>query len=350
MKSLFKILALLLIAVTAVKAQVNFNYNNHCINNLIYFEDQSLLESNDEIIFWQWDFGDGGIATDQHPIHAYTESGQYMVSLTVKTIKNEVFTKNKRIDIKAAPFAFFNKKELCESKIKFSDNTFASASHVKMWMWDFGDGGFSMERDPEYIFNKDQSKVHLKVLDENGCWDSITQSVKVKHNPKTGFDINAVVLSNPSIIKIQTHNNVDSVFYLINNELVKGNNPYITLPANKNGIIKQKVITSHGCADSTVKAIKPMEDYYVELPTFFNPVSGYNKTFSVSDQTIVVNEFEIVNMEGKPVFNTNTNTPWDGTVNGTGTIALPGVYVYTLSFVNADHVKVIQKGKLVVSH
>lgn len=350
MKKTIKILTLLLTTVFTAQAQVNFTYNNHCINNLIYFEDQSVLSQQNEIIFWQWDFGDGGIATDQHPIHAYTESGQYMVSLSIKTIKNEVFTKNKLIEIKAAPFAFFNKTELCESKIKFSDNTFASSSNVKMWMWDFGDGGFSMERNPEYKFNDDQSNVHLKVLDENGCWDSITQSVKVMHNPKTGFDINAVVLSNPSIIKIQTHNNADSVFYLINNELVKGDNPYITLPANAKAIIKQKVITNYGCADSTTKDVKPMEDYYVELPTFFNPISGIKRTFAPIDQSIKVNAFEIVNMNGKPVFSVKNDTPWNGNINGTGALALPGVYVYTISFLNADNITVIQKGKFVLSH
>jgi PKD repeat protein len=32
---------------------------------------------------WQWDFGDGTTSTAQNPLHMYTNSGKYTVSLTV---------------------------------------------------------------------------------------------------------------------------------------------------------------------------------------------------------------------------------------------------------------------------
>lgn len=35
------------------------------------------------INFWHWDFGDGTTSGEQHPIHTYTESGVYTVTLTV---------------------------------------------------------------------------------------------------------------------------------------------------------------------------------------------------------------------------------------------------------------------------
>ena len=37
-----------------------------------------------EVSRWYWDFGDGTISEDQHPIHAYAEGGQYVVVLTVE--------------------------------------------------------------------------------------------------------------------------------------------------------------------------------------------------------------------------------------------------------------------------
>lgn len=35
---------------------------------------------------WQWDFGDGGSSTDQHPQHTYAAPGSYSVTLTVENI------------------------------------------------------------------------------------------------------------------------------------------------------------------------------------------------------------------------------------------------------------------------
>ena len=50
---------------------------------LIEFYDLSQITSEDEIIFWEWDFGDGNRSLDSNPIHTYEEYGSYNVSLVV---------------------------------------------------------------------------------------------------------------------------------------------------------------------------------------------------------------------------------------------------------------------------
>lgn len=37
-------------------------------------------------IFWEWDFGDGETSSEQHPIHTYTEEGDYTVTLTATNL------------------------------------------------------------------------------------------------------------------------------------------------------------------------------------------------------------------------------------------------------------------------
>lgn len=48
----------------------------------ITFTDTS-SEGDANLVAWQWDFGDGSTSTDQNPVHAYTEEGDYTVTLTV---------------------------------------------------------------------------------------------------------------------------------------------------------------------------------------------------------------------------------------------------------------------------
>lgn len=47
---------------------------------LVAFQDLSV----GSIDSWEWDFGDGNISSEQHPIHGYKADGHYIVTLTVK--------------------------------------------------------------------------------------------------------------------------------------------------------------------------------------------------------------------------------------------------------------------------
>ena len=46
---------------------------------LVAFKDQSV----GEVTAWKWDFGDGSTSTDQHPQHAYSRAGDFVVTLEV---------------------------------------------------------------------------------------------------------------------------------------------------------------------------------------------------------------------------------------------------------------------------
>ena len=52
-------------------------------NLLVEFYDLSQITSEDEVVFWEWDFGDGSISFDSNPMHVYEEYGSYNVSLVV---------------------------------------------------------------------------------------------------------------------------------------------------------------------------------------------------------------------------------------------------------------------------
>ena len=63
---------------------VNFEYRPRSpeVGQKIDFTD--LTEDPDGLIVrWEWDFGDGGTATDQNPMHTYSAAGSYVVTLTV---------------------------------------------------------------------------------------------------------------------------------------------------------------------------------------------------------------------------------------------------------------------------
>ena len=137
-----------------------------------------------------WDFGDGSLPNplkDNSPVvqHLYQNIGTYTIRLTAL----DSFTCNKRSDtsftirVLPIPTAIYsygpNPAE--ENKPIFFTN--ASVGAVK-YEWNFGDGEFSTEENPNHTFNASQTfKVCLTAINEAGCKDDTCMMVTAKILP-----------------------------------------------------------------------------------------------------------------------------------------------------------------------
>jgi|GEM_PF-2755244 len=59
-----------------------YSPNNPCKNTVVSFTDSS-NDPDGQIIWWQWNFGDGNSGIGKHVEHVYTSAGKYYVTLTV---------------------------------------------------------------------------------------------------------------------------------------------------------------------------------------------------------------------------------------------------------------------------
>jgi PKD repeat protein len=75
-----------------------------CTGEINFTDNSSFLPTS-----WNWEFGDGGTATEENPTHTYTASGIYTVTLTVSNdagTDTETITSYIEIDLPAAPTGF----------------------------------------------------------------------------------------------------------------------------------------------------------------------------------------------------------------------------------------------------
>jgi PKD repeat protein len=108
-----------------------------------------------EILAWNWDFGNGEESSEQFPLHTYAEDGEYLVSLTIFT-ENCTSTFQEMIYIEDwggipgdCQAFFYPEFDSTAVAVQFYDLSLPGADS---WNWDFGDGETSTEQNPYHVY------------------------------------------------------------------------------------------------------------------------------------------------------------------------------------------------------
>ena len=111
-------------------------------------------------IGWQWNFGDGGTSSDQHPVHIYTAPGTYTVALYAFTLGGfDLEQKDDLIFVAPAPlvvdFTATPTQGVNPLTVQFADTS--TGTPITAWSWDFGDGATSTQQSPVHTYEAGQT-------------------------------------------------------------------------------------------------------------------------------------------------------------------------------------------------
>jgi len=102
---------------------------------------------------WCWSFGDGTTSDAQHPVHAYTEEGNYSVSLLVRNgTYEDTCTLESHIMVQPGLAAAFDANVtsgVAPLTVRFTDT---SSGNPTAWLWTFGDGNTSTDQNPTHTY------------------------------------------------------------------------------------------------------------------------------------------------------------------------------------------------------
>ena len=153
-----------------------------CKNNPVIFTATDVNLNN--VIAFDWDFGDAVSGSGQSISHTYSQSGKYSVRLIITDIMGCKDTILKplhiQVDGPTAAFAPGVAGSCLLSAITFTDNSVSDGIHpINTWIWNYGDGTIdTLTVAPfQHLYaGPGMYTVSLKVIDSKGCVDSVVNA------------------------------------------------------------------------------------------------------------------------------------------------------------------------------
>lgn len=310
----------------------DFTVNSVCQGENAIFADQSTTGTG-TITNWMWDFDDLQTSISQNPLHQYSTSGTFDVSLIVTGSNNCVDTVIQSLTINPLPIPMFTNSNACENGITyFTDvSTIASGSNTA-WLYDFNSLGSSTDQMPEFTFSSPGTySVAFSVTSNLGCEASVVQDVIVLPSPIANFSINpnpALALQDVVFTDESTGNQLNNWYWNFGDgEASNNQNPIHDY--NTGGIytVILTITDINNCSDTVSRdisvALLPV------LPTGFTPNGdGENDVFIIRGGPFKSVDFKVYNNWGELIFSTNDgNVGWDGTFKNENSPF--GVYTWT---------------------
>ncbi len=327
----------------------NFAYAYNCVDGLVSFTDASSTD-NDTINFWNWNFGDGSVSTEQNPDYTFADVGAQTVYLISGTSANCSDTITKQVYLQSITANFnFNAKCLYDS-VSFTDLSYANGDTISTYLWIFDDGNTSSDKNPSHLYSTaDDYTVSLVAETNSGCKDTISKQVETYPVPTASFDYTADKYEVNEIVTFtdmsEGANNWQWSFG--DGITVTIQNPQHIFNTADTYTIIQAVSNEYGCvdtADATITINDAIFIYPPKLPTAFSPNGDdMNDIFYPRGGPFKSVDFRVYDSWGNAIYSTTTiGEGWDGTYKGVEQKV--GVYVWTLKAVTIDGEEYIKRG------
>lgn len=313
-----------------------------CFGHELNFTDLTTIDGPVSFASWNWDFGDGSFADDQNPTHAYSGPGEFEVRLIVVSENGCIDSIDNPIILNGVVASFVS-DSVCENEfISFDNLSNSTAGDITVTKWYFGDDSdTSYLENPTHLYPSGGSyDAQLFVENEQGCQDSVIQSVIVFNTPNTDFyaDHNPTDYFNTALKLIMIYPDpTSSYLWEMPGALPSSSSNYgsveVVYPqfiaADYDVMLIENSV--NGCVDTAVHTIRVLEDQMIFAPNAFTPNGDpFNEDWGVFVEGFNLDEFrlKLFNRWGELIWQTNDPTDrWDGTYLDGGLVQ-SGVYVW----------------------
>ncbi len=256
----------------ASKAQLRAAFSSDVVKGcsplVVQFNDNSTGNPTQ----WEWDLGNGTKSDKQSPSAVFLNAGSGTVTYTIRLIVKsssgtDSVAKLQYISVYSNPQVAFTSDVMqgCPPlAVHFTDNTKTGSGTVSSWLWDFGEGTVSTEKNPTHLYTLSNSyTVSLTAGNSMGCRQTYTWEnyIQVADTVKADFDYNYTnVCQSPAPVSFNNHSISKSDLSYYQWTFGDGQSSLEKSPGHtyKNtGAYTVQLITanSNGCRDTAVKSL-----------------------------------------------------------------------------------------------
>jgi PKD repeat protein len=164
------------------------------------------LSSNNPFI-WAWNFGDGTSVAgpdQKNPVHTYQSPGIYnVILLATNSGGSAQVMKKSYIIVVSTPVANFTAEPVEGTAPLLVHFTDTSDGQPIKWLWKFGDGGYSSEKNPYFLYQAPGTYTVTLTVYNNAGSDTVTRQnlITVTSLPVAGFTANRTAGANPLTVQ-----------------------------------------------------------------------------------------------------------------------------------------------------
>ena len=252
--------------------QVDFEIQNSCANAFQVFQDRSKTIKND-IVKYEWDFGDGTHSTGKNPSKSYANEGVYTVRVTITTATGCQASVSKKITVYPIPVVSFNNMDACPGMETILQNSSTiSQGTLVSYSWNVNGIGTFNEVNPKVIFDKSGTvMISLNVVSDQGCGDTKRRGILVRERARPDFTFSNLCYKEKTLFKDSTQSDDKTVHWdWVFDSHIHASGNQVNLLLNQAGphTVSLKVSSEYGCIDSMQKTIQlnsvPQADFILD--------------------------------------------------------------------------------------
>lgn len=268
LKNYLLLISCLLTSLASLKAQApvaafSASVQQGCAPLRVTFRD----ESTGNPTFWNWEFGNGDLATTQNPTTTYTQPGTYTITLVARNADGTAgATRTDYITVYPSPVVSFtaDRTTAClPANIQFTDQSTSTSGSINSWSWDFGDGESSTNQNPAHSYAASGFyNVTLTATSTSGC--TATRAVGRYIRVISGITADFSYSNSPDCTSPYTVNfsnqtsapgNMSYIWRFDDGTNVTTTNASHGYPAGSSHDVKLVARSDLGCADSVIKTV-----------------------------------------------------------------------------------------------
>jgi gliding motility-associated-like protein len=169
----------------------SFTTSTECNLTPTIFTDNSSVALNNNIVSWNWYFGDNQFSSVSNPNHVYVNPGTYNVMLIVITDGGCADTHIVPTTVHPNPQPNFQFTEVCDGfSTAFTNTSNIVSGSINIYDWNFNSTGIANSALFEPVVNYPTHGVYpvtLIATSNFGCIDSVTNNINVWPKPQINF-------------------------------------------------------------------------------------------------------------------------------------------------------------------